>query len=65
MGFEELKKRQSAVWSSAPYEHVADTILNMYDHLVSRLAPRPGERWLDVATVRARSPCAPPAPGPR
>lgn len=50
MGFEELKKRQSAVWSSAPYEHVADTILNMHDHLVSRLAPRPGERWLDVAT---------------
>jgi len=50
MGFEVLKKRQSAVWSSAPYEHVADTILNMHDHLVARLAPRSEERWLDVAT---------------
>lgn len=50
MAFDELKKRQSAVWSSAPYEHVADTILHMHDHLVARLGPQPGERWLDVAT---------------
>jgi SAM-dependent methyltransferase len=50
MTFEELKQRQSAVWGAAPFEHVADRIADVHDELVARLAPQPGERWLDVAT---------------
>jgi len=48
MAFEELKERQSVVWGSAPFEKVADEIANIHDHLVSELAPRSGEEWLDV-----------------
>jgi SAM-dependent methyltransferase len=48
MAFEELKARQSAVWSSAPFENIEWTIEPMHEDLVRRLAPQPGERWLDV-----------------
>jgi SAM-dependent methyltransferase len=50
VAFEELKRRQSVVWGSAPFENVADQIANIHEHLVAELAPQSGERWLDVAT---------------
>jgi SAM-dependent methyltransferase len=50
MGFEELKARQSEVWGSAPWERVAETLSDLHDDLIERLGPRPGERWLDLAT---------------
>lgn len=50
MGFEELKARQSAVWGSAPWERVAETLASLHNHLVAELAPCAGERWLDAAT---------------
>lgn len=50
MGFEEVKQRQSAVWGSGPFDEVARGIADVHDELVRRLAPAPGERWLDVAT---------------
>jgi SAM-dependent methyltransferase len=50
MAFEQLKERQSVVWGSAPYELVAEQIASIHDHLVAELAPKPGEKWLDVAT---------------
>jgi SAM-dependent methyltransferase len=46
--FDELKQRQSAAWSSAPFENLESEIAVMHDDLVGRLAPKPGERWLDV-----------------
>lgn len=49
MGFEELKVRQSAAWGAAPFERVAGSIADVRAEMVERLAPRPGERWLDVA----------------
>ena len=49
MAFEELKERQSAAWGAAPFENVEGSIEVMHDDLVGRLAPRPGERWLDLA----------------
>ena len=49
MAFEELKQRQSAMWGSGPYERVTDTIRDIHALVVSRLAPQPGERWLDLA----------------
>jgi SAM-dependent methyltransferase len=50
MGIEELKARQSEIWGSAPWERVAETLSDLHDDLVERLAPRQGERWLDLAT---------------
>ena len=49
MSFDELKRRQSAAWGAAPFERVAEEIADVHDNLVARLAPKPGERFLDVA----------------
>lgn len=50
MAFEELKQRQATMWSSGPFERVADHIVNVHEHLLTELAPQSGERWLDVGT---------------
>ena len=50
MAFEELKERQSVMWGSAPFENYVHWLADMHDDLVERLAPKPGERWLDLAT---------------
>jgi SAM-dependent methyltransferase len=50
MAFEELKRKQSAVWGSAPYEPIVDITAAIHERLVETESPRPGERWLDVAT---------------
>jgi SAM-dependent methyltransferase len=50
MAFEELKARQSEIWSSAPWERAAPTLAPVHAHLIRVLAPRPRERFLDVAT---------------
>lgn len=50
MTFEQLKARQSQIWGSAPWERVAETLSDLHHDLVRRLDPRPGERWLDLAT---------------
>jgi SAM-dependent methyltransferase len=49
VAFEKLKERQSAMWGSGPYEKVTETIADIHELVVERLAPRPGERWLDLA----------------
>lgn len=49
MSFDELKRRQAVAWGAAPFENVEPTIASMHDDLVAQLAPRPGERWLDLA----------------
>jgi SAM-dependent methyltransferase len=50
MPFEELKARLSVVWGSAPWENIAPYLSPVHEHLARVLAPRPGLRWLDVAT---------------
>jgi len=50
VGFEELKARQSVMWGSGPYERITNTIRDIHATVVERLAPLPGERWLDLAT---------------
>jgi SAM-dependent methyltransferase len=50
MAFEALKEKQSAAWSSAPYENVSEQHLGVVEDLLDRLDVRPGERLLDVAT---------------
>ena len=45
------KADQARVWGAGSWEALADTVLAAaHDELVARLAPQPGERWLDVAT---------------
>ncbi len=50
MAFDELKKRQSAMWGSAPFERVAEEIADIHDVLVDAVAPQPDEAVLDVAS---------------
>src|SRR5205085_2453415 len=38
------------LWSGGQYELIAARFAEIHDALVERLAPRAGERWLDVAT---------------
>ena len=49
MPFEDLKRKQSAMWDSAPFERVADHIADIHDDLVDRLEPVSGKAFLDVA----------------
>jgi SAM-dependent methyltransferase len=48
LAFEELKRRSSEAWGSAPFENVEADIAVVHDGLVARLEPRHGLRWLDV-----------------
>jgi SAM-dependent methyltransferase len=48
--FAELKARQGVTWGAAPFERITETFADIHDRLIARLAPRPGETWLDVAT---------------
>ncbi len=48
MAFEELKQRQAVMWGSGPFENIEQTIADMHDLLTERLAPQPGEHWLDL-----------------
>lgn len=50
MSFETLKARGCEAWGSAPWEPMAARLAAIHDHLVARLAPGRGERWLDVGT---------------
>jgi SAM-dependent methyltransferase len=50
VGFEALKAQERERWDSAPWETMAARLAAIHDHLVARLDPRGGERWLDVAT---------------
>jgi SAM-dependent methyltransferase len=48
--FSELKAKAAEAWSSAPWEQAAQMLAGVHLHLLSRLEPQPGERWLDLAT---------------
>jgi SAM-dependent methyltransferase len=50
VSFEALKAQHREAWSSAPWEPMAARLAPIHDHLVTRLAPRRGERWLDIGT---------------
>jgi 2-polyprenyl-3-methyl-5-hydroxy-6-metoxy-1,4-benzoquinol methylase len=49
MAFEELKERQSVMWGNGPYQRITETITDIHDIVVERLAPQEGDRWLDLA----------------
>src|SRR5437763_3404036 len=45
-----MSSEVAAMWGGAEYERIAERFAPVHDALVSALAPRPGERFLDVAT---------------
>ncbi|MEA2672277.1 MAG: hypothetical protein QOG45_2497 [Chloroflexota bacterium] len=49
MAYEDLKTRHSVMWGNGAYQRVSDTIVDIHDEVVERLAPGPGVRWLDLA----------------
>jgi SAM-dependent methyltransferase len=46
----EEQAARAAVWSGADYARIAELFAGIHDDLVSALEPKPGVRWLDVAT---------------
>jgi SAM-dependent methyltransferase len=50
MAFEELKQRQSVMWGNGPYQLITETIADIHDVVIDKLAPQEGDRWLDLAT---------------
>jgi SAM-dependent methyltransferase len=49
MAYEELKERQSVVWGTGPYQRITDTITDIHELVIDRLAPSVGDKWLDLA----------------
>ncbi|HSE80602.1 MAG TPA: class I SAM-dependent methyltransferase, partial [Gaiellaceae bacterium] len=49
MAYEDLKERQSVVWGTGPYQRITETITDIHELVVERLAPGPGDAWLDLA----------------
>jgi len=45
-----MSSEAAAMWGGADYERIAERFAPIHDELVSALAPRHGERFLDVAT---------------
>jgi ubiquinone/menaquinone biosynthesis C-methylase UbiE len=47
----ELKADQARIWGSASWQQIAERqLFPVHDGLIARLGPRPGERWLDLAS---------------
>ena len=62
MAYEELKERQSVMWGNGPYQRITETIADVHDAVVEKLAPESGDRWLDLACGTGASPSAPQPP---
>jgi hypothetical protein len=39
MAYEELKQRQSVMWGKGPYQRITETIADIHEVVVERLAP--------------------------
>ena len=49
MAYEELNQKQSAMWGNGPYQRITETLTDIHDLVIERLAPESGDRWLDLA----------------
>jgi len=49
MAFEELKSKQSAMWGNGPYQNITETLTDLHELVLDRLAPADGVAWLDLA----------------
>jgi SAM-dependent methyltransferase len=50
MAVEDPGTRVAAMWGSAPWERVAETMADIHARLAAALGPQSGQRWLDVGT---------------
>jgi SAM-dependent methyltransferase len=49
MAYEELKQRQSVVWGTGPYQRITETLEDIHELVIDRLAPQADRSWLDLA----------------
>lgn len=49
MAYEELKQRQSVMWGNGPYQRITETVSDIHEVVIERLAPESGDEWLDLA----------------
>jgi SAM-dependent methyltransferase len=49
VGYEELKQRQARMWGNGPYQRITETVTDIHQIVVERLAPQVSDRWLDLA----------------
>src|SRR3954469_19821774 len=49
MAYKELKQKHSVVWGNGPYQNITDTLGDIHDRVIDRLAPGPGVAYLDLA----------------
>jgi SAM-dependent methyltransferase len=49
MAYEQLKQKQSVIWGTGPYQRITETLADIHERVIERLAPQPGVRWLDLA----------------
>ncbi|HKB20275.1 MAG TPA: class I SAM-dependent methyltransferase [Gaiellaceae bacterium] len=49
MAFEELKSKQSVMWGTGDYQNVTETLIDVHERVLDRLAPAEGVTWLDLA----------------
>ena len=64
MAFEELTRKHAEVWSSAPFENIAEIISEMHVALVERLAPAPASTGSISPAAPETSPSTRPARAP-
>ena len=49
MAYGELKQKQSVMWGTGPYQRITDTLTDIHERIIERLAPSPDRAWLDLA----------------
>src|SRR5262245_3408023 len=49
VAFEELKSKQSVMWGTGDYQNVTETLIDVHERVLDRLAPAEGVTWLDLA----------------
>jgi hypothetical protein len=45
MAFEGLKSKQSAMWGNGPYQNITETLTDLHDLVIDRLAPADGSNY--------------------
>ena len=48
MPFDELKRRQAAMWGAGPFERIAHTLGDMHDLMIDSIDAGPDDLWLDI-----------------
>jgi hypothetical protein len=55
MTCEELKQRQSVMWGNGPYQRITETLADIHERVIERLAPSRATNGSTWPAVRAPS----------